>query len=289
MSNLHQTIQFLKENPGNFIRLTNMAGEIEQPLGKKDIYINDIPNEDLEAYIKSLLGSISTDAHVIVERRRLKGATHEKAGPIFKVIVKAPEPIPATPVAPQPAMQNVQPMQHIPQVMPAVPGMGMPFGLSAADAFTMMRKADKLDDVISDKEELKETVKELRAENRTLEIDKRELQTKLSIAEAQKDMAVLAAKLENKSFFDSPAFQTLMEKAPDMVGMVLEAKGASVPQEAAFGLGAANVSEAKKSLVEYIIENCSDDQVNYLGSIIAYMTNPNFVNKLNALIANPNE
>ncbi|KGO89549.1 hypothetical protein [Flavobacterium suncheonense] len=289
MSNLLETIQFLKDNPGNFIRLTNMAGEIEQPLGKKDIYLSDIPNEDLAAYIKFLLGSITTDAHVIVERRRQKGATHEKAGPAFKVIVKAPEPIQATPVVEQTVSQNAQPVQHNPQVMPAVPGMGMPFGLSAADAFAMMRKADKLDDVISDKEELKEIVKGLRAENRTLEIDKRELQTKLSIAEAQKDMAVLAAKMENKSFFDSQAFQNLMEKAPDMVGMVMEARKGSVPQVAASGLGAANISETKKTFVEYIIENCSDDQVNYLGSIIAYMSNPNFVNKLNALISNPNE
>ncbi len=111
----------------------------------------------------------------------------------------------------------------------------------------------------------------------------REATSKLAVATAEKDMAVLLAKTENKSFFESPAFEKLMNNAPDMMGKIIAAK-TGIPQEATGALGTANLSETKSAFVDHVAENLSDDEVNYLGSICHFLNNPEFMKQLQILI-----
>ena len=93
--------------------------------------------------------------------------------------------------------------------------------------------------------------------------------------------------MDKRSFFDSPAFEKLMEKAPDMVENVLAMKMGAGSEEAAatgvVGLGS-NLSETKKEFFQYVGNNCTDDQINYLGSVVHFISDENFMLELNQLI-----
>lgn len=91
----------------------------------------------------------------------------------------------------------------------------------------------------------------------------------------------MLAKAENKSIFDSPAFQALMEKAPSMF---MAYKGMVPPEMAASGLGMPALSQPKQDLVDHIAENTTDEQANFLGSVAHFLDNPEFLEELKNLI-----
>lgn len=283
MSNSIATIQFLQQNPNtHFLRITDMSNDT--PLGKKDTYLQDITNQNLQDYIKLLLNG--RECEVWVEHRKMQGNTNVKFGQSYKmnfILEKPIEVVATVPTTQVPAVfSNQQPIMAEPihnQNM-----LGNPFGLSAPQIMDNMMKANKLDDV---KEVLKETKDELVAvkkKNEILDDENRKLKTELSIAAKDKEMAILAEKLDKKSWIDSPAFEKLMDKAPQMMESVVAMKMGATTETVSMGLGNPNVSKIKREFFEFVGESCTDDQINYLGSIVHFIGNENFMLELNQII-----
>jgi regulator of replication initiation timing len=277
MSNLIKTIDYLRENPKRFIRISNTQSNTY--LGKQDVYLQDIPNEDLSHYIKSNLGSITRPTFVQVELRFIDGATSRKKES-FTVEI-----LPETPAA------SHVPVQAVPTPMPTpaqsdffTGALGQnSFGLGLPQIMEMGRKADRLADREEQLAELKSDHKDLKHENKLLDLENRELKTKLSTSEAQKDIAIQMVKLENKSFFESAAFEKMMENAPQLLSGFVAMKTGGVAT-GALGAGA-NMSETKNSLVEYIVDNIDDNQANFLGAVAGKLSDAGFMSELQTLIA----
>jgi hypothetical protein len=161
------------------------------------------------------------------------------------------------------------------------------FGLGFPEIMNMQRKADQLEEKKEQLLEAKEDFKNLKQKHDLLEVDHRGVLTKLSIAESQKEMAVMLAKAENKSFADSPAFSTLMEQAPAILAAIA-AKSAGSNGGTSGMLGNPDLSASKKEFIEHVIENVNDNQVNFLGSVCHYIDNESFINKLKVLIQQQN-
>lgn len=280
MSNILKTIEYLKKNPDNrFLILTNL--ENNQKVGKANVFLGDIPEEDLTRYIKTSLGEVTKPTLVWVELRVKQGATSRKED-AYKVsidpIIHVQEPVNNLPALPQ--------MQIVPQVPTPQPdffngGLGQSFGLGLPQIMEMNRKADRLQDKEEQLSELKDDFKEVKQENRLLEIENRELKTKLSTSEAKQEMAVMMVKAENKSFFDSPAFEKMMDKAPELLSGFVAMKTGGVPTGA---LGA-GLTEVQSSFIEYVTENLTDAQLNFLGAVAGNINNEMFMGELQQLIA----
>lgn len=276
------TIQFLKQNPlGHFLRITDMTND--SFIGKKDTYLSDIPNEDLIQYIRNLLNG--REAEVWIEHRQIKGASNLKIGQSYKMNFILEKPVEKTVQASTPAVVQSHPIHA--EVMHQNNAMlANPFGLSAPQIMDNMMKANKLEDVKEQYSELKQDFLDLKRKHDTLDDENRRLKTDLSIAQKEKEMAVLSEKMEKRSFFDSPAFEKLMEKAPDMVENVIALKMGASPEgiPGGTGLGAPNLSQTKQEFFEYVGNGCTDDQVNYLGSIVHFISNENFMLELKQLL-----
>lgn len=278
MSNITKTIEYLKVNPGSrFIRLIKSA--TNEKLGKTDIYLDDISGQDLTAYIKNTLGTIAQPTLVYVEVRMKDGANSRKKDGYSLEI--QPDTINT-----MPAVQNPVPMSFPAVQAPVVEqhnfsqGFGTNFGLGFPQIMEMHHNSSRLKDKEEQLVELKEDYKELKQEFRMQELENRELKTKLSTSEAKEQMAVMMVKAENKSFFDSPAFEKVMEQAPSMLSAIASMKGgASVG-----ALGAPNLSATHNELIDFIASNLDEKQANYIGSICGLMSNSGFVAELNTLI-----
>ncbi len=276
MSNIQKTIEYLKGNPNRFIKI--VKSEDNTKVGKTDIYLDDIPYEDLSGYIKKSLGPIEKPTMVYVEVRAKEGATSRKKDSYSLEI--------------SPEIQNFTVVQNASPVIPApiVPqvepsffgggGLGATLGLGFPQIMEMQRKSDRLTDKEEQLAELKEDFKELKQENRLLEIDNRELKTKLSTSEAKQEMAVMMVKAENKSFFDSPAFSTMMEKAPELLAGIVAMKTGG----ASGALGNPSLSSTHNELIDYISSNLDENQANHIGSVCMMMGNPAFQQELKTLI-----
>lgn len=283
MNNSTATIQFLKQNPdAHFIRITDMSSDTH--VGKKDTFLRDILNENLQDHIKQILNG--RECEVWVEHRKFQGNTNVKVGQSYKmnfVLEKQTELPAVVPAAQTPVVQSqtivAEPI-HNNQML------GNPFGLSAPQIMDNMMKANKLDDV---KEVLRETKEELvsvKKRNEILDDENRKLKTDLSIAAKDKEMAILAEKLDKRSWIDSPAFEKFAEKAPQMLESVIAMKMGATPEAAtmATGLGNPNISSVKSEFFDFVAENCTDDQVNYLGSVVHFIGNEGFLLELNQLL-----
>jgi hypothetical protein len=282
MSNIAKTIEYLKVSPtSRFIRLIKSA--TNEKLGKTDIYLDDITGEDLTAYIKNALGPITQTTLVYVEVRTKEGAnSRKKDGYSLEIEPEMMQPqlpavqVPAATPAPVVNKSTFEPASFLGQPV----GLGQ-VAVGLGQMMEMHHNTSRLKDKEEALAELKEDYKELKQDFRLQEIENRELKTKLSTAEAQKELAVLAVKAENKSFFDSPAFEKVMEQAPGMLSAIAAMKGGAVTAGA---LGTPNLSETHNSLIDFIASNLDESQANYIGSICGLMSNPGFVAELNALI-----
>ncbi|WP_130735509.1 hypothetical protein [Flavobacterium sp. J27] len=290
MSTIPNTIQFLKENPENFIWITNLANDSR--IGH-NIYYKDIPGEDLEKYILSLNPDENTRAWV--EHRKRQGNTNVKVPGMSYTInfKKETEPQPL-PMVTQP-ISNMPVAQGHPQVNPypyptAVDfgSLGNPFGLSAPETKEMVRKADKYEAMKETLEEKSEELRKIKKDFDLQEIENRELKSKLAISEQEKTMAITLAKMENKSFLDSPAFEKLIEKAPEVFANMAAMKTGQAPIT---GLNSpqSNLSEVKRDFVDYISgEQVQDEDVNFVGATLNFMDNPQFKLDLQQLITKYN-
>lgn len=284
MSNLKSTtgaVQFLASNPEkNFLTLTNTDSNAR--IGKEEVYYSDIPGSDLAAYLRGNIGLTAKSTNVWIEYRTKYGASSKKEGTAFLVEVKATDPA-------VPAIQQAPAVQYQPAPVheyPAAQFLGSPnIGLGIPQIIDLHGKANRLVDKEEQLAELKGNYADLKSKFDVLDMEKRALETKLSIAEAEKSIAVMLAKAENKSFLDSPAIQRLAEKMPDMF---MAYKGIA-PPEMGTGLGLPELAGPKQDLIEHIAENCSDEQANFLGSVAHYLENSDFMDELKALIVKYNK
>lgn len=276
MSNIQNTIQYLKGNENRYITIVNQENNAQ--VGKAMIYLADIPNENLESYLQNALGQITKPTLVWVEMRTKNGNSSKKDY-TAKIEVS-----PLNYTAPQnQSPAAIQTQVHAPAPTLQQGYLGAPnMGLGVAELIGMHVKGEKLEIVKEQLVELKEDYKQLKHEHRLLESDHRDAITKLSTAEAQKEIAVMLVKSENKSVFDSESFKTLMDKAPEMLGAIASMKGGGMPMQAA--LGAPNVSETHRQFIDHVAENLNEVQINFLGSVMHYMENESFASELKLLI-----
>lgn len=272
-------VQFLSQNPEkNFLTLTNTDNNTR--IGKDEVFYGDIPGADLQSYIRLNIGQTPTNTKVWIEFRTKYGASSKKEGTAFLVEVQATAPIHA-PLAAIPSPVPAYNPNPVPDYS-AASFLGSPgMGLGVAQIIDLHGKANRLQDKEEALAELKGNYADLKSKYDALDVEKRGLDTKLSIAEAQKDMAVMLAKAENKSIFDSPAFQALMEKAPSMF---MAYKGMVPPEMASAGLGMPALSQPKQDLIDHIADYITDEQANFLGSAAHFLDNPEFREELKTLI-----
>lgn len=278
MSNILKTIEYLKKNSDNrFLILTNL--ENNQKVGKANIFLADIPNDDLQSYIKNSLGEVLKSTLVWVELRVKQGATSRKEDAYKVQIDPATMQQPVNNLPALPAMQQIVP--QVPQVQPDYFGGSLGQTMGLGQIIDMHSKANRLTDREEQLADLKTEFKDLKQENRLLEIDNRELKTKLSTAEAKETMAVMMVKAENKSFFDSPAFEKMMDRAPELLSGIVAMKTGGV----ATGALGSGLSETASSFVEYVTENLNDVQLNFLGAVAGQINNEMFMNQLQQILA----
>jgi hypothetical protein len=285
MSNILKAITFLKNNPEK--RFLKIQDENGNSVGLEKNFLKDIPNENLENYLKSYLGTITKDRNIWIEAREESGATHKKMGS-FSVVIAPEKTAVSEPVqnAPMQQQQVYQPQNHattsefLGNAVQAGNGMML---VSTQQVLEMQRKADKLDDANEKLYELRNEHVEVKKKFNDADTENRDLKTKLQTAEAQKDLAVQLAKTENKGFLESAAFEKLLDKAPEMLGNIAALKAGGMPQMESLG-AASTLSETKQGFVDYVTEDLNDEQVNYLGSICHFLPNEGFKNDLKTLI-----
>lgn len=275
MSNIQKTINFLRELPDkNFLSITNQ--ETNKPVGTTKIFLRDIPNEDLAGYIKFHLGPITQPTLVWVELRKENGTSSLKkdscAIQVNPEMTQQIAPIAQAAPAPVTQVHEATPINHL----------GNPFGLGLPELLKMNSDSTKLELVEKQLEKALEEIKDLKHDNRTLDLDLREQKTKVATAEQQKELAVLLATAGQKGFFDGEGFQKLLEKAPDMFEKIVAMKAGSVGEVST--LGNPNFNPVQKEFIDYVIENLSDDQIKGLGAICFYMKQPEFQAELAELL-----
>lgn len=315
MSNIANILTYLRSSDAKFIRIVNQ--ETNKTVGKTDIYLTDIPNEDLEHYIKFNLGTIAAPTLVWIEMRQKKGATSIKENGC-KILVDFQDPqrqdYQTQPKFTSMNNQNTS-LNYNDQF--ARPSLGAPeaYGLGVVEVVKMQVNANRYDDKVL---ELKKTEKDLeiykekfnsvedeykkkivlieddykkkintieeefRLKNGRNHDELNLLKAQLSTAELQKNLEVMKAEMGNKSFIDSPAFEKLMEQAPQLLSGFAAMKGGGMPIAGA--LGAPNLPAEHKEFIEFVSENLNENQVNFLGSICHYINNEPFVNELKILL-----
>ncbi|MEN2415535.1 hypothetical protein [Flavobacterium mesophilum] len=276
MSNISNIIQYLKGNESRFITITNQDNG--RAVGKNNIYLSDIPNENLEHFIKFNLGQISEPTLVWIEMRVKQGVTSKKEGSCKIEVMPENYATPLPAIQEQPITPSVQQPSFL-----ASPMANNVFGLGFPEILGMQVKANQLEDKKEQLAELKEEYKDLKQKYNLLEIDNRKLSADLAIAESKKEMAVMMVKAENRSFADSPVFQSIIDKAPEVLAGIAAMKG-GVPAGVPAGLSAPSVSDTHDQFIEYINDHLSESQVNYLGRICTLMTNEPFRIELQTLV-----
>lgn len=278
MSDLNSSLNFLRQSPAHFLSIVHMDGK-ETPLGgMPKIYLRDIPGEDLREFIKQKVGQVTQPVELYVTHRQDVGTTHRKvSGTLSYKINLNPPPVVAEPVhqaAPVAAPPVVAPASSA----PAFQGMGFP-GLGFAEMVEMSTSKLRLEDVRRDLEDARETIKDQRAEIRTLTTKNHELEGKVAISEQKMEMAVMLAESKTKSIFDSEAVKRLIDNAPVLLAAV---KGGQAPVS---GLGMPEgLSEAKREVIDYIVEECNDIQAQFLASVLVLSNNAGFMSELQTLI-----
>ncbi len=285
MSNIANTIKYLKAKDNRYITITVQETNIK--IGKDNVYLSDIPGEDLEQYIKTELGPINKPTLVWVELRTKQGPTSKKDHACAIEIsptnyLPDTQPVSIMPI-PVPNYPKINQVENTPSFL-AQPSAGNTnlFGLGLAEVVSMQVKADRLSHKEEQLVELKDEYRELKHRYNMLDIEHRSALGRIATADAQKEMAVMLAKSENKSVFESVAFEKLMEKAPELLGSIAAMKGGVTPnQPGALGM---TMPDTHREFVEHVVENLNENQINLLGSICHFIDNEGFNSQLSMLI-----
>ena len=289
MSNLLKAITFLKSSPED--RFLAISDENSNVIGIEKTYLKDIPNENLEDYLKLHLGKLDQDKMVWIEARKKVGITDKKHDSFAVKITAEAKPVQQV----QNVQQIQEPMQHSTNFLgQAVQSQGSNMLMPTATVMEMQRKADRLDDAYEKIAELRKELQEVKhkrdsealdhkKERNDSDTELRDLRSRLQTAEREKDLAVKEIQNDNKSWMDSPAVSNFLEKAPEMLGNIVSMKTGMPPMGESLG-AASNLTEDKQGFVKYVSDNLSDEEVNYLGSICHYLPNESFKNELKSLV-----
>jgi hypothetical protein len=277
MSNISKTIDYLREMPENrFINIINQ--ETNARVGKEKIYLKDIPNEDLESFIKFQIGPASMSKLFWVEIRQNQGATHVKKASYPVEIMpntveqkKGLEPIPATII--EKNEREILGSQN-----------SNFFGLGFVDVMNMHSDSKMLQEKTKQVDDLREDIKNILHEKKLLEIELRKALTDVSMAQSKEALAVMIAKAENKSFFDGDNFQKLIEKVPEVMEKLAIMKGNIKEVQESGVLGGVDLTPIQKEALLWMGENLNDQQIVFIGRICALINNQDFVNEINQLI-----
>lgn len=278
MKTIIEINQLMADNPKRFIVIKKEDGT---QIGN-EAYYQEFQQYGLIDFIKRLGISNRELITITVSERTLTGGIKTIAE---KKIYVEPEPVP---VQSQPIHQ---PMQNNYPPPPQAFGLGT-VGMGIPDLIGLHtdrhRLEDKKEEIEKLKKELDEKKREMRAEiddlrgdKKKLEIDNRELQSKLSISEQQKEMAVMMAKLDTKSFLDSDTFKALIEKAPELLGHVVAMKSGGGGAATALGMPAGS-----PMLQQFIglISDYNDDQLQFLAAITMHIDNQNVTNEISTIL-----
>jgi flagellar motility protein MotE (MotC chaperone) len=285
--NPQNTLDFLRQSPDHYIEMVRLDNQEYIPNERqKMLFVDNIPNGDLDAYINSYVNNNIDDVVVSVQHRSKSGNSSRKVGNPYGIKIHKK-------VVAMTVQQNLPAPQAQPEVEVMKPqGLGNPFGLGFPEIMSMSVKAERLEDYKNHLSEAKEEIKDLKQEIRDernkyekkineLDNELRSTKTELSQKEREMEMAVKAVENSQKGFLDSPGAEKLLDKLGAIGEAYVSANaGGSTPQ----GLGMPAKSETKQSFFAWADENCTDDEINYLGAIIGNLGNANFVNELNLLV-----
>ena len=283
MSNLLKAITFLKSSPED--RFLAICDENSNVIGIEKVYLKNIPNENLEAYLKLHLGKQEQDVMLWIEAREKSGATDKKRGS-FPVRIDAEV---------QPVQQIQSPMQQSTNFLgQAVQSEGTNILMPASAVMDMQRKADRLDDANEKIAELRAELQRLntkidsealdfKKERNDSDTELRDLRSRLHTAEKEKEIAVKEIQKEKRNFLDSEGFQKFLDKAPQMLGNIVAMKTGVPPMGESLG-AASTLSETKQQFLEYMTDHMDDKQVLYIGSVIHFLDNPEFKNYVDKLV-----
>jgi len=182
--------------------------------------------------------------------------------------------------------QTAKTSQVIPsQVQPSYPTssyyglgngmMGVHPAESRLDAIT-----SKYDDLKERYDELKTQCRDLQSVKRRLEEENNSLKLEVNTAEKHKELAILQADLNRKSFMDSEAMKTIAANLAPALPQIISGQPAQV------GMGvAANVSNEKKQFIEFISsDRVADADVGYVYKIYKNIaTNERFATAIQEL------
>ncbi|MBC8753970.1 hypothetical protein H2O64_04760 [Kordia sp. YSTF-M3] len=140
----------------------------------------------------------------------------------------------------------------------------------------------KYDDLKERYQELKNDYQDIRSSERQLKEENNSLKLEVNTAEKHKELAILQANLNQKSFMDSDAMKSLAENLAPVLPQMISG------QQAQIGMGNAhqNVSSNKKQFIDFIAStNVQDADVDFIYTLYKHtLKNKDFAASLQGLL-----
>lgn len=288
--NLQESISFLRKSPEyNFLEIYRDDLQIYIPSNENNkVFLHMIPNENLEAFLKTYVTNNSQDVIVMILHKRLAGASVRTVGAPYHVKIKGINANALQAAVPAP-IHNAEVMTQEKSNQPAF--LGQNFGLGFAEVVGMSVKAERLEDVRQQlaetkqelqtaREDAKEERRRLERKIEALEDEARDLRSQIAVKEREKDIALMEERASKKSFLDTEGGQKIIDSVSNLGQAFFSAQmgGGGAP-----ALGNPALSESHQNMMN-ILPSLTEDQVNYLGSVLAFFSNDLFMNQLNQLI-----
>lgn len=284
--NLQESIYFLEKSNHNFVEIyRDDIGQYIPSNQKKEVSLDMIPDRNLENFLKTYINNNTQDVIVMLQHKTLSGASKRTVGPPYHIKIKA-----INSTAPVTTTHQAEPMQQ--STNKSEQFLGSPFGqLGFAEVIGMSVKAERLEDIreqlketkqelVSTKEEAKEEKRRLERKIESLEDEARSLRSQLAIKESEKEVALMRVEAQQKGFLDTEGGQKVIETVASLGQAMFSAKfGGDAPA----ALGNPGMSESHQNFAT-ILPSLSEEQVNYLGSILALSNNQIFMQQLDNLI-----
>ena len=129
-------------------------------------------------------------------------------------------------------------------------------------------------DLQRDNDDLREQNKDLRSQVRTLNEEKASLRLQLDTADKKHELQLKEELLNKKSFFESPAFQTITDTMGTVLPMVAERFMGGATAAATPALAAADLSPVKREFLNIISQpSVTDEQINALYTYLNALQN----------------
>ena len=183
------------------------------------------------------------------------------------------------------SMPAAQPAPVIPQVSPAGLAAGAmhsvgQLGSAALAAGLGFRELTDLQIKANRSDEFKDELHKLKEENHRLILKNRELESEVKSAEKSKELALMTEKVNKQSFWNSESGKALLEAAPEILsGLTQKAQG----------LGAADISETKKRVIEFIsTDNCPENHIQMVEALLVRAQNdPMVMHRIDQVLSGP--